>query len=104
MSSACAATWSGRSAHATASCSSRLEENIKRYELPWPDECRSVREYFELRKAEIPGFTQADLGEALGYTQQRMSQVLLVAQEMPNNPRVRDAPKFSTAWGITERA
>ena len=82
-----------------------LEENVKRSALPWQDECKAVYEYYELRRAEAPGFSQEDLGVALGMTQQAVSQRVIVARELlAGNARVREAPRFSTAIGITERA
>ena len=82
-----------------------LEENVKRSALPWQDECRAVYEYYELQKNENPAFSQKELAIALGMTQQSVSQRVIVARELlAGNERVKDAPRFSTAIGITERA
>ena len=82
-----------------------LEENIKRQNLLWQDECLAVHEYFMLRKETDPSFTQEDLGAALGMTQQHISRHILIAGELlAGNERVLAAPRMSTAHGITERA
>jgi ParB family chromosome partitioning protein len=82
-----------------------LEENIKRQNLPWQDECMSVYEYFQIRRVETPGFSQEDLATALGLAQPNISKRLLVAKELiDGNQRVAQAPRFSTAVGITERS
>jgi ParB/RepB/Spo0J family partition protein len=80
-----------------------LEENIKRNELPWDDQCRTVFNYFKDRKAVVEGFTQTDLGEELGLSQQYISRILLVAQEMPNNGRILDADNLAAAHRIAVR-
>jgi ParB family chromosome partitioning protein len=62
-----------------------LEENIKRSNLTWQEECQAIYNYHNLRKASEPTWTQEDTGVVSG------------------NPRVIEAPKYSTAKGITER-
>src|SRR3974390_248836 len=59
-----------------------LEENIKRSQLPWQDECRAVYEYYQIRRAETPGFSQEDLGLALGLGQPTVSNHISVAKEL----------------------
>lgn len=82
-----------------------LEENVKRAALPWQDECKAIYEYFSLRKDADPEFSQADLGEALGMSQPTVSEKMAVAKQLySGNVRVSEAPRFSTALGITERA
>jgi len=82
-----------------------LEENIKRSQLPWQDECRAIHEYYYIRRAEDPGFSQEDLASALGLSQPSISERISVAKELvAGNPRVLEAPRFSTALGITERS
>ena len=82
-----------------------LEENIKRCVLVWQDECRAVNEYYELVKSEDPTFSQKELGLSLGLSQPSVSQRIMVAQELlGGNERVIQAPKYSTAVGIVERA
>lgn len=80
-----------------------LEENIKRSALDWQDECRAIREYHDINKAQ-PGWTLEKTAEALGLTSRHISNYLGVADALAkSDPRVLAAPKFSTAKGIVAR-
>jgi ParB/RepB/Spo0J family partition protein len=82
-----------------------LEENIKRHALPWEDECLAIYDYFQIRRVEDPTFTQEDLEEAIGLDQTGISRRIMVGSALrAGNPKIRQAPKFSTAVGILERA
>lgn len=82
-----------------------LEENVRRKNLEWKEECLAVKEYHDLRRAEEPEWSQERTGEELGYTQQHIQQRLQVAKEiLSGNERVIVAPKFSIARGIVSRA
>lgn len=82
-----------------------LEENIKRSNLTWQEECKAVYAYHVLRKAHDPNWTHERTGDAIGLGQQSVSDRLTVATEIfAGNDRVLSAPKYSTALGITERA
>jgi hypothetical protein len=59
-----------------------LQENTKRTPLKDQREAKAVFDYFQARKAEEPDFTQEDLGKALGYSQQQISKMFVVAEEM----------------------
>ena len=43
-----------------------LEENVKRAELPWQDECKAVQEYHALRASQERKWTLDDTAAALG--------------------------------------
>lgn len=82
-----------------------LEENIKRQDITWQDQVRAVTEYHKLRASEAPEWTQADTAEAIGLSRPHTNRLLQVAEEMERgNQMVLDAPKLSTAVGISERA
>jgi ParB-like chromosome segregation protein Spo0J len=82
-----------------------LEENVKRSNLTWQEECRAVYNYHLLRKTTEPRWSQEDTGKALGLVQQSVADRITIARELiAGNERVINAPKFSTAKGITERA
>lgn len=82
-----------------------LEENIKRKNLDWRDECLATLEYAEVRQLASPEISHKDIGEALGLTQQSISSRIAVAREIrEGNKQILEAPKFSTAKGIIERA
>lgn len=81
-----------------------LEENVKRKNLSWQDECLAVATYHELQRQVSPEWGQDQTAEALGVSQQSISQKLVVAKELSSgNTRIAEAPKFSTAVSITER-
>lgn len=81
-----------------------LEENVKRKNLTWQDECAAVLKFHEIQKSLDPAWTAEKTGEALNYTPQTLSRYLSVAKEIASgNERVAAAPKFSTAHNITAR-
>ncbi len=81
-----------------------LEENIKRKNLEWQDECRAIKEYHDIRKSDDPTWTLEKTGEAIGVERNAVSKRLAVAQEIEKgNERVITAPRFSTAVGIIDR-
>lgn len=81
-----------------------LEENVKRKQLDWQDECRAVNEYHNLRKEEVNDWTLENTGDALGYSKDAISDRIRVAKEIESgNQRVIEAPRFSTARGIVDR-
>lgn len=79
-----------------------LEENIKRVDITWQDECRAIQEYHNLRSESEPTWTAAQTAEALGVSPMKISERLDVAKAL-ENPRVAEAPKFSVARGIVQR-
>ena len=81
-----------------------LEENIKRKNLDWKDECQAVSDYHDLRKSEELAWSMEDTGNALGYSKAAISHFISVAKEVKaGNSRVIEAPRFSTARGIVDR-
>ncbi len=81
-----------------------LEENIKREELSWQDYCLAVKEFHELKKAADPEWTAVSTGVAIGLNDTHVARRIAVADEIiAGNPRVLEAPKYSVAWGVTER-
>lgn len=82
-----------------------LEENIKRINLDWKDECRAVYEYHLWRKQEEPEWSVDKSAESLGYSSGHIRERISVAQELEKgNEMVMASPRFSTARGITRRA
>src|SRR5215831_2671133 len=82
-----------------------LEENIKRQDITWQDQVRSVREYHALRASQEAQWVQKDTAEAIGLSQPQVNAMLTVAEELVRgNQMIVDAPKFSTAEGIVRRA
>lgn len=82
-----------------------LEENVRRKNLEWREECLAVKEYHDLRRAEEPEWRVDSTGEELGFSRDAIEDRLNVAKELlSGNARVTEAPKFSTAKGIIRRA
>lgn len=81
-----------------------LEENIKRQDVPWQDQCLAVRELHLLRKSEDPSWTAEKTGDFIGLNRDTITAQIRVANEIvKGNQKILDAPKYSTARGIIER-
>jgi len=81
-----------------------FEENFKRKDLTWQDNCMAVLQYHELRKEQNEGWTLEKTGQSIGVSHaeiQRRCEVALALRE--GNPLVLEAPKLSTAVGIVTR-
>lgn len=81
-----------------------LDENIKRTNLTWQEECEAVGRYHSLRKSIEPTWTQEQTGDALGLSQPATATRLSVFEEMQNpESRVHQATKMSEARTIVTR-
>ena len=81
-----------------------LEENVRRVDLPWQDQCLAVEEYHKLRTESDPTWTADKTAAALAMTKSNVSEKRSVAQELiRGNTRIAEAPKFSVAKGIVTR-
>ena len=81
-----------------------LEENIKRTDLSWQDQCDALRKYHALQRGLHDEWTQTQTAEALGIAPSTVTQQLAVAEEISKgNTKVRSAPKYSVARGIVQR-
>lgn len=81
-----------------------LEENVKRSDLSWQEQCDGVRRYHELQKRRDPAWTQELTAAGLGVAQATVSSYLDIASEIAKgNQRVLDAPLLSTARNIVAR-
>lgn len=81
-----------------------LEENVRRIDLSWQDQCRAIDEYHRLRKADDPEWTQTKTASALGVSVSEVTNKLSIAAELEKgNTRIIEAPKFSVARGIVRR-
>lgn len=80
-----------------------LEENLRREGIEWPEECKAVLDYHELRSAE-PNWSEAKTADALGMTAPWVNQRLAVAREYAKGTgRLQDVKKFSVARNIVAR-
>ena len=71
-----------------------LEENTKRAELPWQDQCAAVARYDKLQRQLHPEWTQSKTADQLGISQKTVSQQIAVADQLESgNDRVASAPR-----------
>jgi ParB/RepB/Spo0J family partition protein len=75
-----------------------LEENIKRQDITWQDQCRAIVAYQRLE----PSWTQESIAEAIGLTQAFVSQNLSIAKYAETKPEIWDKKEFSEARGTVE--
>lgn len=81
-----------------------LEENIKRTELSWQDQCRAVQEYHTLRTSKDSEWNKLATAKALGYSDSTVSHILSVAAELTNgNPTIAKVETFTAARNIVQR-
>jgi len=82
-----------------------LEENVRRVDLTWQDQCLAIERYHQLRARDNPEWTGKMTAEALRLSEQDVSRRRNIAREIENgNTTVIEAPKFSVASGIVQRA
>lgn len=82
-----------------------LDENIKRTNLSWQEECEAVARYHRLKQeTEGEAWTQAATADALGFDPAAVAQRLTIHQELKKpESRVHNATKFSEARNIVSR-
>lgn len=80
-----------------------LEENIKRVDLPWPDQVAAVRRIDEINRARDPEWTATRTAEKIGLSQNRVSELLTVAKAIEAEPELAKEAKLSVAAGKISR-
>lgn len=81
-----------------------LEENLKRMNISWQDECLAIAHYHDFRLQQNSEWTLEQTGEALGVVKSVIIDHLKVADEIKKgNTQIIEAPKYSTARGIIDR-
>lgn len=81
-----------------------LEENTRRAELPWQDQCVAVAKYDALQRKLHPDWNMTKTAEALGIADRTAQMQIAVALELKEgNERVASAPRYSIARGIVSR-
>lgn len=80
------------------------EENYKRTDLPWQDQCDFLRRFHALCLDEDAAWTQTQTAEAMGLSPSTVTNQLAVAIEIAKgNVKVKDIKEYSTAVGIVRR-
>ena len=70
-----------------------LEENIKRLDLEWQEECAAVERYHRMKLKTEPEWNKAKSAEMLGVSKSYVSDRIAVAKELDlGNERVTNAP------------
>jgi ParB/RepB/Spo0J family partition protein len=81
-----------------------LEENVKRVDLPWQDQCLAIAKFHKLKSSNEVDWSQEKTAQALGIVQNTVSKHLSVAVEIEaGNEKVIKADKFSVARNVVER-
>lgn len=81
-----------------------LEENVKRTDLPWQDQCDAMLRLHELQMKREEGWTQEQTAERSGFSPGTVAKQLAVAHALrAKDPRVLAVKDFSTALGIVTR-
>jgi len=82
-----------------------LEENTRRKDLTWQEQCLAIDEYNSIMLQRDPTWTQSSTAAALLLPEGTVTEKLAVAKEIKaGNSIIADAPRFSTARGIVRRA
>lgn len=81
-----------------------LEENLRRVDLTWQEECLAVEEYHRLRESKSEDWDTTKTASALGVSPETVRQKRSVAKAiLEGDKRVAEAPKYSTASNIVRR-
>jgi ParB/RepB/Spo0J family partition protein len=81
-----------------------LEENVKRTDLTWQDQCAAMKRLHELHRELDPEWSVDSTADSVGITRVHVYRLLSVAKAIEaGDTRVASAPKFSVAHGITKR-
>lgn len=81
-----------------------LEENVKRVDLPWQDQCLAIARFHKLKSGHEEDWSQEKTATSLGIVQSAISKQLAVAVELEaGNEKVVNADKFSVARNVVER-
>lgn len=82
-----------------------LEENTRRVDIDWQDNCRAVEKYHKLRQQIEKDWTPQKTADALGVSRTSILQQLDVASALNKGvEQVVKADKYSVARGIVQRA
>ena len=81
-----------------------LEENLRRLNLTWDEECKALQKYHSMRVKEDATWTINKTAEALGIDGSTAGKKLLVASELAKgNKDIAAAPRISTAINMAVR-
>lgn len=80
-----------------------FEENVKRVNLTWQEECEALAQLHELKLSRNEGWSTADTASSIGMSARYVQERLAVAKELQDE-KISSADKFSTARNLTQRS
>lgn len=81
-----------------------LEENVKRVDLSWQDECLAIEKFHTLKAANEADWNKEATATALGLTEREVNRHISVAKEIiGGNERVANAERFTMALNLVTR-
>lgn len=81
-----------------------LEENVRRMDLTWQENCLAASEYHRLREAAEVGWTRKATAEAIGVTPQHVSKLLQIAEALhTEKTHVKAAATIEAAYRVIKR-
>jgi hypothetical protein len=80
-----------------------FEENVKRRDLTWQEQCNTVAKYHSIRLTQEPGWSREETGKALGLKDRTTRCYFMINEEAKKNPEIMKAPELSTAQGMAAR-
>lgn len=81
-----------------------LEENVKRVDLTWQEQCAAVNEYHDIRYSQDPEWTVEKTAAAMGLEDKVVYAYLSIDRVVKDgHPEIMDAPILSKARGAVAR-
>lgn len=81
-----------------------LEENLKRKDLPWDDQCKAVIRIHELYSVQSPSWTQKNTADAIGLAPSTISMMIGVGHAViAGNERIAKAANYRQAHNTLAR-
>lgn len=80
-----------------------LEENVRRLQLTWQEQCDAIARYHELRKQAEKDWSQEKTANAMGLSQAHVAKNLALATAIKKNPAIADMDRFSSAVNTVVR-
>jgi ParB/RepB/Spo0J family partition protein len=80
-----------------------LEENIKRQDIEWKEQCDAIIRIHTLFLEDDPEWTAQQTADQIGLSRGHISVYMTVAEELTTNPRVEAAGTLREAYNVIKR-
>ena len=81
-----------------------LEENVKRVDLSWQDQCLAIEKFHSLKAKHETDWNKEATAQALGLSEREVNRHISVAKEIiGGNERVANADRFTMALNLVTR-